>query len=192
VETTQGTIAAAIVVNAAGAWAGKIAGLVGALPIQITAKRRTAFLFQPPDIPALMDSAMTIDIDEMFYFKPEAGLMLGSPADETPMQPQDIQADEWDIAVGADRVQQAADLPIKRIERSWAGLRSFADDKTPVLGFDPSCPGFFWLAGQGGYGIQMAAAMGGLAASTILGQRMPSALEALDFNPAEIAPDRFL
>jgi D-arginine dehydrogenase len=138
-----------------------------------------------------MDAAMTIDVDEMFYFKPEAGLMLGSPADETPMEPQDIQADEWDIAVGADRIQQATVLPIKRIKRSWAGLRSFASDKTPVLGFHPSCPGFFWLAGQGGYGIQMAAAMGGLAASTILGRRMPSALEALDFNPAEIAPDRF-
>ncbi len=134
---------------------------------------------------------MTIDVDEKFYFKPDAGLILGSPADETPTVAQDAQPEEWDVAVGVERIQAAADLPVRRIEKSWAGLRSFADDKTPVLGFDEDRPGFFWLAGQGGYGIQTAPAMGALARSEIAGEPMADALAAVGFDPALLAPGRF-
>lgn len=191
IETASGPIDAEIVVDAAGAWATPLARMAGARTIEIQPKRRTAFLFRPPEIAGLERSPLTVDVEEQFYFKPDAGLMLGSPADETPLPPQDVQPEEWDIAVGADRIQQAADLPIRRIERSWAGLRSFAADKTPVVGFDPDSPGFFWLAGQGGYGIQTAPAMGALTAALILGRPISDALARLDFSAADVSPDRF-
>lgn len=190
-STAAGEIEAGVVVNAAGAWASPFARMAGAQRIEITPKRRTAFLFRPPEGVDIGKSPLTIDVDEDFYFKPDAGLVLGSPADETPQPPQDIQPDEWDIAVGADRIQQAADLPIRRIERSWAGLRCFAEDKTPVVGFDETAPGFFWLAGQGGYGIQTAPAMGMLTAALIAGQPLPERFSELGFSAGDAAPARF-
>lgn len=190
-ETTH----ARIVVNAAGAWASDIAAMAGAQAIQITPKRRTAFLFEPepgrPLAPNLAAAPMTIDIDESFYFKPDAGLILGSPADETPTTAHDAFPEEMDIAVGADRIQTATSFKIERIRRSWAGLRSFAEDKTPVVGFDEKAPGFFWLAGQGGYGIQTSPAMSGLAAALILGMPMEEELQRLEFDPNWVAPSRF-
>ena len=120
------------------------------------------------DTPPGVDAAhwpFVFDIAEEFYFKPDAGRLVVSPADETPSPPCDAQADEMDIAICIDRLQQAVDLPVQRIVRSWAGLRSFTTDRTPVVGYDPTLPGFFWLAGQGGYGIQTAPALGRLAAA---------------------------
>ena len=98
------------------------------------------------------------DIDELFYFKPEAGPLFLSPADETPSPPGDVQPEEWDIAAAVDRVQAATTLQIDRLKARWAGLRTFAPDRSPVVGFSTEAQGFFWLAGQGGYGIQTAPA----------------------------------
>ena len=180
-----------VVINAAGAWADPVAGLAGAHPVGLTPKRRTAILFAAP--PELDSKAwpLVIDADEQFYFKPDAGKMLASPADETPIPPCDVQPEELDIAILVDRLQQATDLAIPRIEHSWAGLRTFAADKTPVVGFDPDVPGFFWLAGQGGYGIQTAPAMGRLAAALARHRPVPPDLADLGVTTTALAPGRF-
>ena len=166
-ETTAGSFAAPIVVNAAGAWADTIASKAGARPLKIEPHRRTALLAELPPTIAAGTWPMVIDIDEMFYLKPDAGLLLISPADETPVAPSDVQPEEFDVAVAIDRVEQATTLTITRIRKRWAGLRSFAPDRSPVIGFDADLPGFFWLAGQGGYGIQTAPAAARLAASLL-------------------------
>ncbi len=106
------------------------------------------------------------------------------------MDPHDVQPDELDIAICIDRIQQAADLPVRRVVRSWAGLRSFVADKTPVVGFDPGVPGFFWLAGQGGYGFQTAPAMSRMAAALLAGQGIPEELAALGVRAEALAPGR--
>ena len=153
-------------------------------------KRRTAIIVQPPADSGVAGWPMINDIDEEWYVKPDAGRLLCSPADETPCEPCDVQPDEFDVAICADRIETAFDFPIRRIESRWAGLRSFAPDKTPVAGFDPRAPGFFWLAGQGGYGIQTAPALAALAAALIQGEGVPARLAAID--PAALAPDRLL
>jgi D-arginine dehydrogenase len=131
-----------------------------------------------------------IDVDEQFYFKPEAGKLLISPADETPSPPCDAQPEELDVALAIDRVQAAADLPVRRVLRSWAGLRSFVADRCPVVGFDTAAPGFFWLAAQGGYGIQTAPALSVLAAALARGEEVPAALQAEGLTAAMVAPGR--
>lgn len=181
---------AGIVVNAAGAWADALAVLAGTMPAGVQPLRRTALLV---DAPAQIDTAaapLTIDIAEQFYFKPDAGRVLLSPADETPSAPCDAVPEDWDVAVAVDRIEQATQLDVRRIVRSWAGLRSFAPDRTPVLGFDRAAPGFFWLAGQGGYGLQTAPAMAALAAAQILGQPLPEALRGAGVNAAALDPQR--
>ena len=190
VQTTAGSWEAGVVVNAAGAWADQLAQLAGAAKSGLVPKRRTAMILEAP---AGMNTQLwpcVIDADEQFYFRPDAGRLMASPADETPMEPCDVQPDELDIAICIDRVQQAADLPVQRIVRSWAGLRSFVADKTPVVGYDPDIPGFFWLAGQGGYGIQTAPAMGRLAASLLAHQGVPADLAALGVQQSDLAPGR--
>ena len=131
---------------------------------------------------------MVIDIDENFYLKPDAGLLLISPADETPVTPCDVQPEEFDVAVAVDRIEQATTLGITRIRRRWAGLRSFAPDRSPVIGFDGALPGFFWLAGQGGYGIQTAPAAARLAASLLRGDTAQAFAADLI---AQLSPNRF-
>lgn len=178
-RTAQGDFAAPVVVNAAGAWADELAVLAGIRPAGLTAKRRTAMLL---DAPAGMDPSawpIVVDADEEFYFKPDAGRLLLSPADETPSPPCDAQPEEIDIAVAVDRVEKAATLEVRRIAHKWAGLRTFAPDKTLIAGFDPDAPGFFWLAGQGGYGIQTSPSMGRIAAALIAGGDIPADLAAL-------------
>ncbi len=191
VETTAGNFTAPVVVDAAGAWCDEIAGLAGAKPVGLVPKRRTAITF---DAPAGLDASawpLTAGVAEDFYFKPDSGRLMGSPADETPMPPCDVQPDELDIAVAVDRIQTATTLKIRRIHNSWAGLRSFAADKTPVAGFDPKREGFFWLAGQGGFGIQTAPAMGRLAAALATGGSMPADLAALGVTAEAVSPARF-
>jgi D-arginine dehydrogenase len=134
---------------------------------------------------------MVADVAETWYVKPDAGRLLCSPADETPCAPGDVQADELDVAVCVDRVETALDLSVRRVEARWAGLRSFAADRTPVNGFDPRAPGFFWLAGQGGYGIQTAPAMAALAAALITGEPLPAWLTEAGVAPAPFSPGRF-
>ncbi len=169
VESRAGPFEAPVLVNAAGAWADALAALAGLPPLGLVPKRRTAFLVEPPSGLAVGHWPLVADVEERFYIKPNAGRILCSPADETPSPPCDAAPEEIDIATAADRIQRAFDLPIRRIAHKWAGLRTFAPDDTPVLGFDPRSEGFFWLAGQGGYGIQTAPAMAALAARAIAG-----------------------
>ena len=188
IDTAAGSFQGSIIVNAAGAWADDIARLAGALPCNITPCRRTALLAEfPPDVDA-SPWPMVIDIDEEFYFKPDAGLLLLSPADETPSIASDVQPDELDVAIAVDRIENATTLKITRLRKRWAGLRSFAPDRTPVIGFDSDVAGFFWLAGQGGFGIQTSPAAARLATTLVRRESLPSDLAAID--PATVAPSR--
>jgi len=184
-------IFAKVVINAAGAWCDEVADLVGAARVGLVPKRRTAILFDgPEDIPFAHWPAF-VDADEEFYARPESGALLGSPADETPMEPCDVQPEELDIAIAIDRLQTATTLQIKRVIRSWAGLRSFVGDKTPVVGFDPHVEGFFWLAGQGGYGIQTAPSMGRVTAALAAGRALPDDLKDFGVEVEALSPGRF-
>lgn len=185
------SVTAAIIVNASGAWADVLAGLAGAAPVGLVPKRRTAFTFDAPPGLDLARLPMAIDFDETWYIKPEVGQFLGSPADETPSPPCDAQPEEVDIAIAVERIETATTLSIRRIKNKWAGLRSFVADKNLVVGFDPRVEGFFWLAGQGGYGIQTGEAAGRLAASLALGKGMPSDIAALGVSDAALSPARF-
>ncbi len=189
VQCKSGPCRAEVVVNAAGAWADEIAALAGAARTGLVPKRRTAFIFDPeqaidPGWPAV------IDIDEDFYFKPESGLLLGSPADETPVPPSDIQPEDLDVAIAVDRIERATGWHITKIKRRWAGLRSFVADKTPVVGFDPDIAGFFWLAGQGGYGIQTAPALARVASALASGHSLPDDIISTGLSTADLAPGR--
>ena len=190
VATRAGDFRAPVVVNAAGAWADVVGDLAGADNIGLVPKRRTAILFDPPDGVDSDAWPLVVDVDETFYFKPDAGKLLGSPADETPVPPCDVQPEDLDVAVAVDRIQTAADLPVRRIDHRWAGLRSFVPDKTPVVGYDPTVAGFFWLAGQGGYGIQTAPGLGRLAAALAAGQAVPADLAELGVSAAALSPAR--
>lgn len=189
VQSKAGSFRADVVVNAAGAWADEVATLAGARPIGLVPMRRTAFIFDPE---AVVDPQWPVvcDVDEMFYFKPESGLLFGSPADETPMPPSDVQPEELDVAIAVDRIERATDWHVKRVTRKWAGLRSFVADKTPVVGMDGERPGFFWLAGQGGYGIQTAPALARVAAALIASQPLPDDILTTGLQPADLAPTR--
>ena len=193
VHTPQQQYAAGVVVNAAGAWCDVIGRLAGARPVGLVPKRRTAFTCDGPTGIALQELAVwpvIIDSDEEFYFKPESGGILASPADETPLEPCDVFPDDYDVALAIDRIQKATTLSIAHINRKWAGLRSFVRDKTPVVGMDGQRAGLFWLAGQGGYGIQTSSAMGRTAASLIVNQRLPEDLTDMGLTPEDLAPIR--
>ena len=156
-----------------------MAGLAGLGPVGLTPKRRTAITFDPPADTAIADWPCVLDVDEEFYFKPDAGRILASPADETPTDPCDAQPEELDIAVTVDRIETATTLQVRRIAARWAGLRTFATDKVPVVGMDPDAPGFFWLAGQGG-GIMTSPALSAVAAELILAHEGRTAAVADD------------
>lgn len=194
VESKAGRFAAAVVVNAAGAWADSVAGLAGLGPLGIQPKRRTAIIVEGPGDGH--DSAawpLIIDVAHSWYCKPEAGgKLLISPADETPVPPSDVQPEELDIALAVDRFQNAVDLAVRRVEHSWAGLRSFAPDNELVIGWDPRAEGFFWLAGQGGYGIQTAPAASQLAAGLIRHGKAPDFILETGLDPAELLPLRLI
>jgi D-arginine dehydrogenase len=184
-------LAAKTVVNAAGAWADVVAGLAGARPVGLVPKRRTAFTFDAPAGLDLVHLPMVIDFDETWYFKPEVGQFLASPADETPSPPCDAQPEEMDIAIAVERIETATTLQIRRIKNKWAGLRSFVADKNLVVGYDQAVEGLFWLAGQGGYGIQTGESAGRLAASLALGRGMPGDIGGLGVSEAALSPARF-
>ncbi len=191
VSTGDETYACAVVVNAAGAWADEVAGLAGVAPVGLTPKRRTAITFDPPAGAAVADWPCVLDVDETFYFKVDAGRILASPADETPSHPCDAQPEELDIAVTVDRVEAATTLSVRRIVARWAGLRTFASDKVPVVGMDPGAPGFFWLAGQGGYGIMTSPSLGAVAAQLILEGRISETVSGLGVSAEALSPARF-
>ncbi|OIP21098.1 MAG: FAD-dependent oxidoreductase [Comamonadaceae bacterium CG2_30_57_122] len=192
VETSAGVFVAATIVNAAGAWCDELAKLAGVATIGLVPMRRTAFTCDAPAGCDITDWPMVIDAAESFYMKPDAGLLLVSPANEDPEVPQDVQPDELDVAIAVDRMETATTLQIRQIKRKWAGLRSFVADRTPVVGFAPDAPGFFWLAGQGGYGIQTAPAMGELAAALIQGQPVPEAIAAVGVTEADVGVARLI
>ncbi len=189
IETRSERLTAPIVVNAAGAWADRVAARAGLDPLGLVPKRRTALIVAGPAGFDVSGWPLVDDIDEEFYFRPEAKKLFCSPADETPVEPHDVQPEELDIAIAVDRIERAVPLDVRRIEHSWAGLRTFAPDKTPVVGFDPRAQGFFWLAGQGGYGIQTAPAMALLASRLVRGLSAPDGLGHL--LPA-LAPTRLV
>jgi D-arginine dehydrogenase len=190
-RTRAGEFRGRVVVDAAGAWCDEIAVMAGATPVGLVPKRRTAILFQPPAGIDPRGWPSVIDADEQFYFRPDAGRVMASPADETPMPPCDVQPDELDIAILIDRLEKVANLPVTRIENRWAGLRTFAEDKTPVVGYDPHVEGFFWLAGQGGYGIQIAPGLSRLVAALARHEPMPSDLANLGVRKEVLSPARF-
>ncbi len=188
-EAGEGSFTASILVNAAGAWADRVAVLAGAAPIGLQPYRRTMVQLRT-DPPAPDSLPHIADIAGRFYFKPEAGGRLWlSPHDETPVEPGDAAAEEIDVAVAIDRFENVVDWRVAAVEHRWAGLRSFAPDRLPVYGFDPHVPGFFWCAGQGGFGIQTAPAAALLAAASLLGRPADPAVAAID--PARYAPNRF-
>jgi D-arginine dehydrogenase len=190
--TDAGEFRAPVVLNAAGAWADVVAGLAGVRLIGLTPKRRTAFLVEPPAGEDISRWPMITDVTDTFYFKPESGQLLISPADATPVPPGDVRPDDLDIAVAADRMQARTTLVIRHVRHAWAGLRSGVRDDVPVIGAAPGAPGFFWLAALGGYGIQTAPAAGRLAAAlaTSAAARRDGCYRVLGIEPAELAPDR--
>lgn len=178
------------VVNAAGAWADTVAQVCGVPPLGIQPKRRTAFTFAPPPGVSIQSWPAVIGADESFYFKPDAGQLLGSPANADPVPPHDVVAEELDVATGIYHIEEWSHLRIRRPGHVWAGLRSFAPDGDFVIGWDSGCPGFFWLAGQGGYGIQTAAGASAAASALLLGQPLPPELVAQGVDPARLSPAR--
>lgn len=189
-RTATGVFASTIVVNAAGAWADAVAAMAGSSAGYVQPFRRTAVLVDPPADMAIENWPLVMDIDEEFYFKPDAGALLLSPADETPCEPCDAQPDEWDIAVAVDRVCTATTLQVRRVRHSWAGLRTFTRDRLPIAGPDFDLPGFYWLAGQGGYGIQTAPALAHLLAARIRDEDCPEALCAEGVSYADTGLER--
>ncbi|MDI7861711.1 FAD-binding oxidoreductase [Rhizobiaceae bacterium n13] len=191
IVTTDGEIAARQVVNAAGAWADSIADIFGVEPQGIVPHRRTAILV---DLPEGIDAAAlpeVNEVDEEFYFKPDGGRLLVSPADETPSVPTDAQPEEIDVAWAAHYVEEATTVEVRRVARSWAGLRSFSPDRLPVIGPAPDQPHFFWLAGQGGFGILSSPALGQLAASILLEKEPPEACLRHGLDRQHFRPGRF-
>lgn len=191
IATTEAELAATWVVNAAGAWADELASLAGAQSVGLVPKRRTVAVVDVPDgVSGVRDTPMVIDVDEQFFLKPEAGRLLVSPADATPSPPCDARPEELDIAIGIDRVQRACTVEVKRVASAWAGLRCFVADGLPVVGADPDVDGFFWLCGQGGYGIQTSPAMAQLAAAQLRGDAVPAALLSHGVDAAQLSPAR--
>jgi D-arginine dehydrogenase len=188
--TGKGTFCAPIVVNAAGAWADEFAELAGVCPLGLVPKRRTAFNFPAPPGTDIRGWPLVNDVAEEFYFKPDAGQLFGSPADATPMRPMDAYPDDLDVATGVERLERATTLNIQRITRTWAGLRTFAPDALPVVGADTSVSGFFWLAGQGGYGIKTSPALSRACASLIREGRLPEDLIQLGITMSDLSPER--
>lgn len=189
IETRDGLVNARLVVNAGGAWADEVAICAGVKPIGISPFRRTIVQLRfdraiPKTLP------LTIDVDGQFYFKSDGaeGVWL-SPHDETPSPPTDAAPEELDVAIAIDRLEHVVDWKIRAVTHKWAGLRSFAPDRLPVYGFDRLQPGFFWFAGQGGFGIQTAPAAARIGASLIRGTSADAMVSGIDFE--RFAPGRF-
>lgn len=192
-DTTAGTFAAPQVVNASGAWGDQVGALFGAQALGLQPLRRSIGVFEiggpavvAPDWPLLAGAGGD------WYCKPQGEWLMVSPADETPSEPCDAYAEDIDVATGAERLQHATGLTVRRLQRSWAGLRTFAPDRVPVAGADPRVPGLFWLVGQGGYGIQTAPALAAVAAGLLLGQPPEPAWASLPLDIGALDPARFM
>ncbi|MHA3734929.1 NAD(P)/FAD-dependent oxidoreductase [Pseudomonas sp. Eth.TT006] len=190
VQTNGQTFSAPVIINAAGAWADQIGAFAGAKPLGLQPKRRAAFIFAGPEGVDIHHWPMLVSLDESFYMKPDAGMFLGSPANADPVEPHDVQPEELDIAMGIYQIEEATTLTIRRPTRTWAGLRSFVADGDLLSGFDPQVPGLFWVAAQGGYGIQTSPAMGQASAALVRGLPLPEPLLQFGLSSAMLAPAR--
>jgi D-arginine dehydrogenase len=188
VTTERGaTFSAALLVNAAGSWADLVAGLAGVRPLGLQPKRRTIITFDAPAGIDLDRLPFAKTVGDELYFAPESGRLFASPMDEVPSDPCDAQPDELEVALAAYRMEERTIVKVERIHSRWAGLRTFTPDKHPAVGFAPDADGFFWLAGQGGFGLQTSPAMAQIAASLILGRAWPVA----EVLAEELSPARF-
>ncbi len=178
IESPTGSERFDVVMNAAGAWCDTVGRMAGSQLIGLVPKRRTAFTFAPPADTAHDTWPMVIDIEEQFYFRPEGPQVLASPCDETPMEPHDVRHEEIDVALGISKIEAVTTINIRSVVHAWAGLRSFVTDHRPVNGWDPDLDGFYWLAGQGGFGIKTSPAMARFAAAMILHGGPPADLIA--------------
>jgi len=190
VRSQAGSFRAPVVIDAAGAWCDVVATLAGVPRIGLQPKRRSAFTFAPPAGLDVRRWPCLIAADETWYVKQDAGMLLGSPANADPVQPQDVQPEELDIALAVDRIEHMTTLEIRRPARTWAGLRSFVADGDLVGGFDPAAPGFFWVAAQGGYGIQTSPAMGEACAALARGLPLPAHIAGCGITEAMLGPAR--
>jgi len=191
VQAGDTTMSAPVVVNAAGAWGDEIAAAAGLPLLDLVAYRRTAFVFSAPEGYNVSAWPMVRDLADQYYFRPEATQLLASPYDQTPMLPHDVRHEEIDVALGIERIEAATTMQIRHVRRAWAGLRTFAPDHLPVAGFDPDHPGFFWLVGQGGNGIQTASTLARVTAGLITEGVIPAELVDAGVDEAALAPARF-
>jgi D-arginine dehydrogenase len=184
-------ITATVIINAAGAWGDVVAKLCGTAPVGLIPKRRSIGVVPMPDDVVFAHWPMVTDVGETWYAKPQSGKMIVSSADATPVEPHDAYADDMAIAEGIDRMMTATIIEVERLDHSWGGLRTFAPDGSPVVGFDPHTDGFFWLVGQGGYGIQSAPGLSATAADMARGLPIPRSIIDMGLNRDDIAPERF-
>ncbi|MBN8842229.1 MAG: FAD-binding oxidoreductase [Sphingomonadales bacterium] len=191
VDTVSESYAARIVVNASGAWADELAVMAGVRPLGLIPLRRTIIGFDPPAGLDVSDWPFLKTVfDDGFYMLPDAGRLLASPMDVTPSPACDVQPDDYEMALAAWRVEEATSLSVERIALKWAGLRSFVADKVPTTGFAVDAPGFFWLAGQGGYGLQTSPAMALAAEALLFDRPWPELLLEQGVEPYQIRPER--
>ncbi len=188
IETEAGNLTATILVDAAGAWADAVAEACGIAPVGLVPYRRSIAVIPAPQGESCDRWPLVADVAEGWYLKADAGRLFVSPAEQDPVEPHDAFPHDMVLAEGLDRFERAMAIPVKRVERSWAGLRSFVADRTPVVGYDPSAEGFFWLAGHGGYGIQTSPGLSALAATLIRREPPPAALEPV---VEALSPARF-
>jgi D-arginine dehydrogenase len=182
------TYSAPLLVNAAGSWADHIAGLAGVQPLGLKPLRRTIITFDAPPDTRLDGLPFAKTVGDELYFAPESGRLFASPMDEVPSDPCDAQPDEYEVALAAQRMEERTIVKVGRIHSKWAGLRTFTPDRHPAVGFAPDAEGFFWLAGQGGFGLQTSPAIAAIAASLITREPWPLA----DVKPDELDPGRFV
>jgi D-arginine dehydrogenase len=168
-----------------------VAAACGVAPIGLQPKRRSAAIIPAPAGVSVREWPEILPIDISFYCKPMGGKLMLSPAEEEPVEPHDAWADDLKLAEAAAGLERLVDMSVQRLERTWGGLRTFAPDGLPVVGFDPTAEGYFWLAGQGGYGIQTSPALSRMAAALVSGRDMPPDLAAHGITPADLTPDRF-
>lgn len=190
-ETAAGLFEAPIIVAAAGAWSDLVAQSCGVRPVGLQPKRRSAAIIAGPAGLAVQDWPEVLPADVGFYCKPMGGKLMLSPAEEDPVEPHDAWADDLRLAEAVERLEATLDMSVQRLERTWGGLRTFAPDGLPVVGFDPAAEGFFWLAGQGGYGIQTSPALALVAAALLATGELPAALTSEGVTAAPMSPDRF-
>ncbi len=191
VQTEDTEYVASILINAAGAWGDELAKMANVEPIGLSPLKRTLISFDPPEDSQIENWPFVRSLAEEFYFLPESGRILASPADETPITACDAQPDEYDIALAAYRIEEMTSMAVKHIHHKWSGLRTFSPDRVPVAGFDDKKSGFFWLVGQGGYGLQTAPAMADITSSLISGADFPARLFDMGITSNDVSPSRF-